>query len=1015
MSPPPGRFRSVALLGGGTLLAALFGLLFQALLSYHFGAGAESDAWFMSLSIYGFLGKFLMLTNVKALALPAYKRLQVAEPGAAVRFEGRLILWLGALTGAVSALIVLGAPLLVDALAPGYAGDQRALTVSLVRIRTPALAFLAVSTGGLVALEAAYRFGVTVTAQKVAPALVSLVLFALVADRFGMIGVGWAGLAGGVAGGVVALAATAPMLRTRGGVSPGGREAARRELRAIGADWFRFGGSNAASFVGEWAFRVAASLLPVGLFSAVLYGRMVHDLLHAGINDSAQTVSMPRFAQAAAGGAPSAGAEVPERAAVEEAATRVGPQLREALATLSALSLPLSAFVAVTAPWSVALLFGRGRFLEDGMLDAASLSLRIFALAFLVQGLNQLLFAAAFASGRSGLVNRVQIVGHLARAAALVPAVLAYSFVGLVGAQVAMNVLVFALLLVWAPEGWGVGPGRALAAAFGRPAGGTLLGTALLTGLWLALAPRLPDPLALGTVGRLGVLAAAAAGWTVAHVVLAGALGVPAVRGALRRLRGALACLVGVGLLAAAPGHARAQSTGAALLPADHWSRGVLEILEARGALEVGGASGGPLAGWSVERLLEGADAPWAPAALRALRHELAGGGAAGIAASAAAGGRWGSLEAATGEGALAAAWIRAGTDGSRWFAHLEGEAGPGASRHGVVRGGVGVRLGPLALQAGREQVQLGGGAGGGLVLSAGVPLDGILLSTLEPLDAGILGGLTLTVGVGPMGRYEAVDDPWFALLRVAAHPAPWLQLGMSRAALVGGSFPGGTVPWDPKVYGPDTASLSPGDLLGMLVGRVTGFDNQIGAFDARVSLAPLGLPALAWAEIGLEDKDRSWGDGALQAGLVAAPWGDLPVAFRYEYTAFGDPARWCAWCDTLPAFWYQHARFQDGWQVEGELLGHPLGGYGLQHLLGVTAFDPTLRLHVQMDGGWLRRDRWNLLEDRRPGGALWARSRLRYRTPGGTELRLEGRWERGEAGWSGGTVRVTLGRLLGP
>ena len=67
MRAPPGRLRSVAILGGGTLLAAVFGLLFQALLSYHFGAGAETDAWFMSLSIYAFLAKFLMLTNVKSL------------------------------------------------------------------------------------------------------------------------------------------------------------------------------------------------------------------------------------------------------------------------------------------------------------------------------------------------------------------------------------------------------------------------------------------------------------------------------------------------------------------------------------------------------------------------------------------------------------------------------------------------------------------------------------------------------------------------------------------------------------------------------------------------------------------------------------------------------------------------------------------------------------------------------------------------------------------------------------
>ena len=1005
MSPPPGRLRSVALLGGGTLLSAVFGLLFQALLSYHFGAGSESDAWFMSLSIYGFLGKFLMLGNVKSLALPVYRRLQGAEPAAAVRLERRLLLWMGVGTGVLSALLVVGAPLVVDALAPGYEGSQRALTVTLLRIRTPALAFLAVSTGGLVALEAAHRFGVTVTAQKVAPAAVSLALLALVADRFGMVGVGWAGLAGGVAGGVVALTAMASLLRPGGpAASPDGAREADAALRGIGAQWVRFSGSNAATFVGEWAFRISASLLPVGLFSAVLYGRMVHDLLHGAVNDSAQTVSLPRFAAAA--GADPAGA-----------AARGGTQLRESLATLSAVTVPTAAFMAVTAPWAVALLFGRGRFLADGMLGPAAVSLRLFALAFLVQGLNQLLFSAAFASGRSPLVNRVQIAGHLVRAALLVPAVLAFSYVGLVGAQVAMNVLVLGLLVASSPAAWELRPVRALkglAAGTGR---GTLVATALVAAVHLALSSRLPEALSVGTWARASVLGGAALGWLAAYTALAALLGVAPVRAALGRVRrrGGLAAGVLAAAVALPPRGAAAQEAGGALIPADHWSRSVVEMLEAQGRLPVGASTSGPLGGTQVDRALEGSGAPWAPWALRAFRWEVGGGGALGLAGVAEVGvsGSRGRVEAD--EGAWGGASARAGRGGDPLFAHVAAEVGPGGPGHPLVRGAVGARLGPFAVQAGRERVQLGGGASGGLVLSAGAPLDGVLLTTPEPFAAGFLGRVAVTAGVFPMGAYEAVEDPWFALLRVAVHPAGWLEVGLSRAALIGGHFKGGSVPWDPVTYGADASSLSAGDLLGMLVGRVTGFDDQVGSADVRASLAPLGVPLMAYGEIGLEDKDRSWGDGAVLAGLVAAPRLRLPVSVRYEYAAFGDPARWCAWCDTLPAFWYRHARFQSVWRVGDELLGHPLGGYGLQHLLGVTVFDPTLRFHLEVAGGRLRRDRWNLLQERRPGWTTWSRARVRVRLPAGVEVRGEGSLERGDAGWSAGLVRVSLARLLGP
>lgn len=1007
MSPTPGRLRSVALLGGGTLLAAVFGLLFQALLSYWFGAGAETDAWFMSLSIYAFLGKFLMLTNVKSLALPVYRRLQAAEPAAAVRLERRLLLWLGVGTGGLSALLVWGAPLVVDALAPGYAGAQRDLTVTLVRIRTPALAFLAVSTGGLVALEAAHRFGVTVSAQKVVPAAVSLALLAVVADRFGMVGVGWAGLAGGVAGGVVALAAMAPLLR-RGGPPPSrdGAEQADVELRRIGGQWLSFSGSNAATFVGEWAFRVSASLLPVGLFSAVLYGRMVHDLLHAAVNDSAQTVSLPRFAAAAA--------EAGTGSAEADAVARVGGQLRDGLGMLAAATLPAAAFVALTAPWTVALLFGRGRFLQDGMLDPAAVALRIFALAFLVQGLNQLLFSAAFASSRSELVNRVQIVGHLVRAAVLVPAVMAFSYVGLVGAQVAMNLLVLALLLSFSPPQWGLRPRAALRSLAGPAGRGVLVATGVAAALHALAAPRLPDPLSVTTGARLGVLVAAGVGWVAVVAGLSAAMGVPAARLALARLRRGAPAAVTV-LLLAVPRPAPAQEAGGALLPSDHWSRAVLEILEARGGVPVGSSTAGPPSGTGVDRLLSGAGAPWAGDALRAFRHEVAGTGRWGVAGVAEAGGT--GVEGAGEEtfGAFVGGSLRLGEGGGRLFAHVAAETGKGDDLRGLVRGGVGVRLGPFAVQAGRERLQLGGGAGGGLVLSAGVPLDGVLLTTPEPFAAGFLGPLSLTAGVFPMGRYEAVADPWFALLRVATHPAPWLEVGMSRAALVGGTFPGGSVPYDPVEYPPDRSSLSPGDLLGMLVGRVTGFDNQVGAFDVRASLSALGVPALAYGELGLEDKDRSWGDAAVLAGVLVAPSPRLPLGVRYEYAAFGDPARWCGWCDTLPAYWYRHTRFQGGWEVEGDLLGHPLGGYGLQHLVGVTAFDPGLRFQAEVTGGRLRRDRWNLREEERPGWATWVGARLRWRGSGGTEARLEARTERGAAGWSTGRLRLSLARLLGP
>ena len=728
----------LAVLGGGTALAALLGLGFQSVMAFWFGAGSETDAFFMSLSIFGFLAKFLMLTHLKSLALPPYTRLRATDQARAKEFAGGLLGISVVAVAVLSFLLFFASPLLVDALAPGYEGTTRDLTILLLRIRVPALPFLAGTTVAMALLESERRFRVTISAQKVAPAAVSLLLLLALADRFGIVAVGWIGLASTVVGALVIWVAA----RSRvGSVAP--LPAVRNpELRLIGGRWVSLSSSNAASFLGEWAFRVGASLLPVGLFSAVLYGRMVHDLMHSAVNDSAQTVALPRFSAALASRSGAVGSGSPS--AIDEAAhRRLGPVLRSALARLSAVSLPLALVVAATAPWSVAILFGRGRFLQDGMLRPAAVSLALFTVGFFLQGLVQLLFAAAFATRRSELINRVQLVGHLVRAAAIVPMVWAFSYVGLVGSQVAMNALVLCLLLFWAPRGWAlVGPGRSLL----RP----LLASALPAVLYLAVvAPRLPDPLAVGTLARVGVLAAVGAGWMLLHGGLAVGLGLPGTAALRKRLRRAapaavMLLVLGMGL----PRAVAAQSpAGWGPLPESHWSLAVLEWLEARGSSPAGASSARPVPAASAASQLGLATAELlAAGAVTRLREERGGTGSLAdwirVAPVLGVDERMGSL--------MSEVAINLGNESSLPFAFMDIERA-GVTR--VTRGGVGIRVGRLWAFAGRERVRLGGGATGALVLNPSTHLDGVVLGTATPLRAGVLGEVSIVAGLGPLPR----------------------------------------------------------------------------------------------------------------------------------------------------------------------------------------------------------------------------------------------------------------------
>ena len=972
-----GTLPGLAVLGGGTALAAVLGLGFQALMAFWFGAGAETDAFFMSLSIYGFLAKFLMLTHLKSLSLPLYSRLRVSDEEGAKAFAGGLLGISVGVVAVLSLVLLFASPLLVDALAPGYEGRMRDLTVLLLRIRVPALPFLAGTTVAMALLESERRFGVTISAQKVVPAAVSLVLLLALADRFGIVAVGWIGLASTVAGALVIWGAA----RSRVGSLAPVAAVRNAELRRIGGGWVSLSSSNAASFVGEWAFRVGASLLPIGLFSAVLYGRMVHDLLHSAVNDSAQTVALPRFSAALASGP--AGAESGSPSVVDEAAHRkLGPVLRSALGRLTTVSLPLSLVVAATAPWSVALLFGRGRFLQDGMIGPAAVSLELFAAGFFLQGLVQLLFAAAFSTQRSQLINRVQLIGHLVRAAAIIPMVQAFSYVGLVGSQVAMNALVLGLLLFWAPREW----------ALVRPRSSllrSLVAAVLPVALYLTVvSPRLPDPLTVGTLGRIGVLSAIGAGWVLLYGALALALSLPGTAALSRRLRGGAPAVIALLILSAGvPRGAAAQSpAGWGPLPEAHWSLSVLEWLEARGSVAAGASAARPVPAAGVAAQLDlAASEPLASGAIARLREER---GGTGLFAD------WINVAPALGvderQGrSVSSVAVNLGSESSRPFAFVDLER---SDETRLTRGGAGIRVGKLWAFAGRERALLGGGATGALALNPSTYLDGIVIGTATPLRAGVLGDVSIVGGVGPLSTYQSVEDPWWGYLRVTSRPAPWIQVGVSRAALVGGRFEGGSVAFDPKVYGPDQGSFSASDIGSLLVGRTTQFEDQVIALDVRVSLARAGVPVLAYAEAGWEDADRSWGDPALIAGLLWAVASPSPISLRYEYVAFGSGARLCVWCDSLPAFWYQHTRFQSGWQTEDGLLGHPLGGYGRQHTMAVAGWSTDGRIRADFRISSIRRDRWNLIEGTRPGSAT--------RVEGGGAWRLHPRAELA-AGWS--------------
>lgn len=492
---PSSVTRSVGKLGASTTCAAVLGFAVHAMIGNYFGAGPETDAYFMSLLAVGFLVKGLMFRHVRSIALPEYLAMGgSAGPGRELLARLRHRAFWAAL--AVAGAAVVSAPWIVDVFAPGYDEAQRRLTVRLFRIRVPELVLLAVAATSLVALHASRRFGRAAVGNKVLPVATVAVGLAWVGDRAGLEGLAWASIAGVVAG-TAALVFWARLPKTPKGTRS--QADLRQAELGVWRRWAAFGWSNTAVMAAEWVYRIAASTLGPGLFSAVRYGQLVQDVLGRLFNDSAATVGLVEFSHRKGTGRDSA----------------VGDSLGAGQETLSAVAVPVAVFVVLMSEWLAALLFGRGELVSDGMLGPVGTSMAVFMFGVVVQGRNQLAFSAAFAMGHSGLVNKVQAAGHIFRALVLLPAVWLWSYLGLVAAQVAMNVVVAGAFWMAAPPELAPN-GRLRGGALrglGRISAATVLPGVLL--LLLLLRGGLPDPVQAGELSRLAIVGIAGLSWCV--------------------------------------------------------------------------------------------------------------------------------------------------------------------------------------------------------------------------------------------------------------------------------------------------------------------------------------------------------------------------------------------------------------------------------------------------------------------------------------------------------------------
>lgn len=497
--------RAIATVGGLTMLSRLAGFARDILTAAVLGAGPVADAFFVALKLPNLFRRMFAEGAFSVAFVPLFSaELHKSGREAAVAFAGEAMAVLLAVLVPFTALALVAMPVLMQALAPGFADEPAkfGLAVDMARLTFPYLTLVSLVAllGGV--LNALDRFG----PFAAAPVAFNLTLVAalLVAPRLGL-DAGLSMASAVTLSGVVQLVWMAWACRCEGIVlrparprlSPG----MRRLFRLVGPGALGAGVMQLNVFLNM----VLASLLPTGAVSYLYYADRLNQMPLGIIGIAIGTALLPVLSRHVASG---------DAAAVRSHVSR-------ALEYALLLGLPAATALAVAGRPIIAVLFERGAF-GPAESAATAQALAAYAAGIPAAVLVKVLSAAFFARHDTATPVRAAVamtVANVGLALAMIPAL------GHVGIALATGIAAWlnAAWLAHALHRCGQfdvdarlkrrGP-RILLAALGMGAG-LAAGTALLTPFLEAGAAAV----------RFGALALLVAGGGALFLVLAQALG----------------------------------------------------------------------------------------------------------------------------------------------------------------------------------------------------------------------------------------------------------------------------------------------------------------------------------------------------------------------------------------------------------------------------------------------------------------------------------------------------------
>ncbi len=159
MKRPQSLLRTFGSISSATSLSRVLGLVRDQTMSFYFGAGPATDAFLAAFRIPNLLRDLFAEGALSSAFVPTFSAARQREGDAAAwRLANRLITALIALLGPLTLLIAFGAPWILAVYVAGFPADKLELSVTMTRILSPFLLFVALAAVAMGVLNTCGRF-----------------------------------------------------------------------------------------------------------------------------------------------------------------------------------------------------------------------------------------------------------------------------------------------------------------------------------------------------------------------------------------------------------------------------------------------------------------------------------------------------------------------------------------------------------------------------------------------------------------------------------------------------------------------------------------------------------------------------------------------------------------------------------------------------------------------------------------------------------------------------------------